>query len=64
MTNARAASVVLPERPPITLRLLASDASLVIEVWDHSPAGLAPREVGAGAEHGRGLAVVAALSHR
>lgn len=64
MTNALTASVALPERPPIILRLLASDASLVIEAWDQSPFGLEPREADAGAEHGRGLAVVAALSHR
>jgi anti-sigma regulatory factor (Ser/Thr protein kinase) len=64
MTNALTTSVALPERPPITLRLLASDASLVIEAWDQSPFDLEPRETDADAEHGRGLAVVAALSHR
>ena len=64
MTNAAEASVALPERPPITLRLLASEASLIIEAWDHSPRGLEPREPDADAECGRGLTVVAALSDR
>jgi anti-sigma regulatory factor (Ser/Thr protein kinase) len=64
MTNAAEASMRLPDRPPITLRLLASDKSLIIEAWDHSPAGLRPREPDPGAESGRGLTVVAALSHR
>ena len=64
MTNALTASVALPERPPITLRLLASDTHLVIEAWDRSPVDFEPREAGADAEHGRGLAVVAALSDR
>ena len=64
MTNAADASVVLPERPPIALRLLASETSLVIEVWDHSPLGLESREADPDAECGRGLTVVAALSDR
>ena len=64
MTNAADASVVLPERPPIALRLLASEKSLVIEVWDRSPLDLEPREADADAECGRGLTVVAAISDR
>ena len=64
MTNALDASNVLPERPPITLRLLADEKSLVIEAWDHSPLDLEPREAGDGDECGRGLAVVTALSTR
>jgi anti-sigma regulatory factor (Ser/Thr protein kinase) len=64
MTNAADASVVLPGRPPITLRLLATEKALVIEVWDHSPLDLEPREAGPDAECGRGLTVVAALSER
>jgi len=64
MTNAADASAVLPDRPPITLRLLASDKSLIIEAWDHSPRDLEPREPDADAESGRGLTVVAALSDR
>ena len=64
MTNAADASVVLPERPPITLRLLASENALIIEAWDRSPLDLEPREAGTDAECGRGLTVVAALSDR
>ena len=64
MTNAADASVVLPGRPPIGLRLLAGEKSLVIEVWDHSPLDLESREAGPEAECGRGLTVVAALSDR
>ncbi len=64
MTNAADASAVLPEQPPIALRLLASERSLVIEAWDQSPLDLESREADAGAECGRGLTVVAALSDR
>jgi anti-sigma regulatory factor (Ser/Thr protein kinase) len=64
MTNAADASAILPDRPPITLRLLASEKSLVIEAWDHSPRDLEPREADSDAECGRGLTVVAALSDR
>lgn len=64
MTNALDASVVLPERPPITLRLLATGASLVIEAWDQSPLDLDPRQADGDDECGRGLTVVAALSTR
>jgi serine/threonine-protein kinase RsbW len=64
MTNARDASVVLPERPPITPRLLATGKSLVIEAWDQSPLDLEPRQAGDDDECGRGLTVVAALGDR
>jgi anti-sigma regulatory factor (Ser/Thr protein kinase) len=64
ITNAIDASAVLPERPPVALRLLADDRSLLIEVWDHSPLDLEPRQAGTDDECGRGLAVVAALSTR
>ena len=64
ITNAADASTVLPERPPIALRLLASEKSLVIEVWDQSPLDLESREADPDAECGRGLTVVAALSGR
>ena len=63
-TNAAEASMVLPDRPPIALRLLASEKSLLIEVWDRSPLDLEPREADADAECGRGLTVVAAISDR
>ena len=64
MTNAADASIVLPDRPPIALRLQATERTLVIEAWDHSPLDLEPREAGPDAECGRGLTVVAALSAR
>ena len=64
ITNSVDASVVLPERPPVTLRLLATENTLVIEAWDHSPLDLEPRQADSGDECGRGLAVVAALSTR
>ena len=64
VTNAVEASTLLPERPPVSLRLLLTGKSLVIEVWDHSPLDLEPREADADDECGRGLTVVAALSDR
>jgi len=64
MTNSCDASIVLPERPPVTLRLLATGTSLVIEAWDHSPLDPEPRDADADDECGRGLTVVAALSTR
>jgi anti-sigma regulatory factor (Ser/Thr protein kinase) len=64
ITNAVEASTLLAERPPVSLRLLLTGKSLVIEVWDHSPLGLEPREADADDECGRGLTVVAALSDR
>ena len=64
VTNAADASAVLPEWPPITLRLLANEGAVLIEVWDQSPLNLEARSAGLDAECGRGLTVVAALSHR
>lgn len=64
ITNAADASVVLPDRPAITLRLLDTGTSLVIEVWDQNPLDLEPRDADADDECGRGLTVVAALSTR
>jgi anti-sigma regulatory factor (Ser/Thr protein kinase) len=64
ITNAADASVIFPERPAITLRLLATGTSLLIEVWDQSPADLEPRDAALDDECGRGLTVVAALSTR
>ena len=64
MTNAVDASVILPERPPVTLRLRADEKSLLIEAWDQSPLDLAPQQPDADAESGRGLLVVEALSSR
>jgi anti-sigma regulatory factor (Ser/Thr protein kinase) len=54
ITNAIEASAVLSERPPVSLQLLLTRKSLVIEVWDHSPLDLEParqtptRNAGAG----------------
>lgn len=64
VTNAAEASVVLPDRPSVTLRLLAAGKSLLIEVWDKSPRDLEPRQASPDDECGRGLAVVAGLSAR
>lgn len=64
ITNAIDASALLPDRPPVSLRLLVSEKSLLIEVWDHSPLDLEPREADADDESGRGLTVVAALADR
>lgn len=64
ITNAIDASVVLPDRPPVALRLLADEKSLLIEVWDASPLDAELREADADAECGRGLTVVAALADR
>ena len=64
MTNAADASIVLPERPPIALRLQSGGKFLLIEAWDQSPLDLEPRDADASDECGRGLTVVAALSNR
>jgi anti-sigma regulatory factor (Ser/Thr protein kinase) len=64
ITNATDASVVLPESPPVALRLQASDGLVLIEVWDQSPADPEPHEADDDDVCGRGLAVVAALSAR
>jgi anti-sigma regulatory factor (Ser/Thr protein kinase) len=64
VTNAADASAILPDRPPIALRLLATEKLLRIEVWDQSPHDIEPRKADADAECGRGLTVVAALSTR
>ena len=63
VTNSLKASWRLEDNPPIVLRLLADDRRLLIEVWDQAVTGydLTPRH-DPSAEHGRGLAVVAALS--
>jgi anti-sigma regulatory factor (Ser/Thr protein kinase) len=65
VTNAVTASAILPDRPPVSLRLITDGQNLRIEVHDHSPADLRPgAEASDDAEHGRGLGVVAALSTR
>jgi anti-sigma regulatory factor (Ser/Thr protein kinase) len=64
MTNAVTASAALPARPPVLLHLTAGERCLRVEVHDCSPLEPLLRAPDAGAEHGRGLAVVAALSAR
>lgn len=64
ITNAADASAALPGRSSTTLRLLATERSLLIEAWDHSPLDPEHCEVDADDECGRGLTVVAALSER
>lgn len=64
ITNAAKASAVLPDRPPVALRLLSGETCLMIEAWDMSPRDLEPRQASPDDECGRGLAVVAALSAR
>jgi|SRR5690242_3366093 len=65
VTNAVTASAILPDRPPVSLRLISDGQSLRIEVQDRSPADPRPdAESSDDAEHGRGLGVVAALSTR
>jgi anti-sigma regulatory factor (Ser/Thr protein kinase) len=64
MTNAVRASAALPARPPVLLHLTAAQWSLRVEVHDSSPLEPVLRTPDPGAEHGRGLAVVMALSAR
>lgn len=65
VTNALQASWRLEGNPPIVLRLLADGQRLIIEAWDQDATShdLRPRD-DPEAEHGRGLAVVAALSRQ
>ncbi len=67
LTNAVQASRSLPTPTPIVLRLLANPAArqVVVEAWDQALESfdLTPKAAN-GVEHGRGLAVVAALSCR
>jgi anti-sigma regulatory factor (Ser/Thr protein kinase) len=64
ITNAADASIVMPERPAIALRLHTDGTTLTIEAWDQSPLDLEPHDAGDDDEFGRGLAVVTALSTR
>jgi anti-sigma regulatory factor (Ser/Thr protein kinase) len=64
MTNALRASQALPTPTPIILRLLANDSQLLIEAWDQRVEGLDFKQGASDDEHGRGLAVVTALSNR
>jgi anti-sigma regulatory factor (Ser/Thr protein kinase) len=64
MTNAVRASAALPARPPVLLHLTAGQRFLRVEVHDSNPEKPILCTPDPGAEHGRGLAVVAALSAR
>jgi anti-sigma regulatory factor (Ser/Thr protein kinase) len=65
LTNALRATWALDPPAPVSLRLLASDQQLIIEVWDGCVTEPEPRLQPSGDdEHGRGLMVVEALSHR
>jgi anti-sigma regulatory factor (Ser/Thr protein kinase) len=48
---------------PVALRLVLATASVMVEVFDNAPGLPAPREPDYLAESGRGLHLVAALSH-
>jgi anti-sigma regulatory factor (Ser/Thr protein kinase) len=65
-TNAIAASRLIPQRPPIWLRLSADATQVLIEVGDQNPRQ-PPRDLadvvpGLGDEGGRGLFLVASMS--
>jgi anti-sigma regulatory factor (Ser/Thr protein kinase) len=66
LTNALEASWRLDGRPPIALRLLTDRYRLVVEAWDQDTGScdLRLQEPRADEDHGRGLMVVDALSHR
>ena len=64
LTNALQASQALGNATPIALRLLASDEQLIIEAWDQWVEGYDLTRAQGNQEHGRGLAVIAALSNR
>src|SRR5438105_2174934 len=64
MTNALQASLSLTENQPIVLHLLATNERLLIQVWDALPTAPTPRPHAIDAETGRGLEIVALLSHR
>jgi dTMP kinase len=69
VTNSVKAAEAVQGRPPIGLRLSASDALLLIEVWDGDLTPPVPPDLTGGtlaldAEGGRGLLLVEALSDR
>lgn len=64
VTNALRASEALPEIRPFALCLRSDCKRLIIEVWDHSPREPRSEPAAGGAEGGRGLLVVEALSAR
>jgi anti-sigma regulatory factor (Ser/Thr protein kinase) len=64
LTNALKASWVLDRSYLVGLRLRADRQRLLIEVWDQNPHEPRPRQAGPESEHGRGYAVIEALSSR
>jgi len=64
LTNALQASQALGNSTPIALRLLASDEQLIIEAWDQWVENYDFKRAPGDGEHGRGLAVIDALSNR
>lgn len=66
ITASRAAAPPGTEPRPITLRITARDQELCIRVWDPDPAPppLHQPPPDPLTEHGRGLLIVAALSHQ
>jgi len=64
LTNALQASQALGTFTPIALRLLANDEQLIIEAWDQWVEGYDLKRTPGDDEHGRGLAVIDALSNR
>lgn len=64
VSNAANASMALPDLPAVGLRLRAEPRSIVIEVWDESPADPEPSAPDTESETGRGLLIVDELSAR
>src|SRR5262249_6331511 len=64
LTNALQASRTLGNSTPIALRLLANDEQLIIEAWDQWVENYHLKRTPGDDEHGRGLAVINALSNR
>ena len=64
LTNALQASQALGNSTPIALRLLANDEQLIIEAWDQWVENHHLERSPGDDEHGRGLAVIEALSNR
>jgi anti-sigma regulatory factor (Ser/Thr protein kinase) len=65
VTNAVEASAVVRDHgklPMIGLAIRLTAASLVLEVWDASPARPVPQKADIAADHGRGLILVDALA--
>jgi hypothetical protein len=62
--NAVAASAGMGDSPLIRVWLLCDKARFLVLVWDRNPSPPVRREAGWGAESGRGLLLVAALSEQ